>query len=99
MVNGSERSWTNFQKTVAYINRKINSFFIDCFFFHSFNTKNPRPFSAENLPQKIPIDKNFQKTREENYQKVIEREKMEKENHQKEIERQKMETENYQKEI
>jgi hypothetical protein len=29
------------------------------------NTKNPRPFSPDNLPQKIPIDKNFQKTREE----------------------------------
>ncbi len=39
------------------------------------------------------MDENFQKEREENYQKNIEREKMEKE-----IERERIEKENYQKE-
>ena len=45
--------------------------------------KNPRPISADNLP-KITLDKNFQKTREENYQKNIEHERMEKEKLQRE---------------
>ncbi len=55
--------------------------------------KGTRPFSAglepilaaENLP-KITLDKNFRNTREENYQKAIEHEKMEKEKLQREIE-------------
>jgi hypothetical protein len=42
------------------------------------------------------LDENFQKKREENYQKTIER--MEKENYQKEIERERMEKEKLQRE-
>jgi hypothetical protein len=47
------------------------------------------------------LDENFQKKREENYQKNIERERMEKEieNYKQESERERMEKEKYQKKI
>ena len=44
------------------------------------------------------MDENFQKKREENYQKNIERERIEKENYQKESERERMEKEKLQRE-
>ena len=57
-----------------------------------FNTKNPRPISAaDNLP-KTTLDKDFQKKRQENYLKDIERDKkemllkLENEKYQREIE-------------
>jgi hypothetical protein len=58
------------------------------FYLYIVFTKNSRPISA-----KITLDENFQKKREENYQKIVERERMEKE-----IERERMEKENYKQE-